>query len=230
MSGYSDWGLGFLEAVFDPADLKNAGMLMGGGAAAFTLGPWALSLLKSDDPTSFLSKYGVWIKTGVAAAGGYALYKYGKNGGAWYKDLSFAAGAVLLGLAGATIVKKILKAADVSLANNVLALGDVGADEQALLEALNAIEDEPLRGLDDYAPLPLADGLGFEVPESAYAGLGAYGPQELVADAYPDYPVAGIDADVAPLDADLTEGYDGIDADMVEIDEQNPQGFLYLQQ
>jgi len=79
------------------------------------------------------------------------------------------------------------------------------------------------------------------VPEGAYAGLDAYvspeayGPPEIVADNYPDYPVAGIDADVAQegpygIDADVAEGFDGIDADVVGIDAENPEGFLYFQQ
>ena len=243
MSYGNPWGLGFLEAIFDPDDLKNAGLLAGGGAVAFTLAPWALGLIKSKDPGSFIGKYGVWLKTAGSLAGGYALYKWGKGGGSWYKDLGFAAGAVLLALGGSTVLKKVLDLVGVTAPQGMIALGE-GLDEGELLAALNAIEDRPLLGLGDYAPLPLADGGmtdGFSLPQGVDEGLGAYdayGPVELQADAYPDYPVAGIDADVGTVGYDGLEGpqmidpayMDGIDADVAPIDYENPEGFLDLQQ
>jgi hypothetical protein len=224
------WGLGFLGDVFNKDDLKNAGLLMGGGAVAFTLAPWALSLIKSSDSNSFLGKHGVWIKTAASVAGGYALYKWGKGGGSVVKDLGFAAGAVLLALGGSTVLKKVLDMAGVKAPEGMIALGEYPSEGE-LLAALNAIEDQPLLGMGEYAPLPLAE--GFQVPESAYAGLDAYGPTEFSADEYPEYAIAGMDADVASNDLDgvqiITDAYDGIDADVVGIDDENPAGFLYMQ-
>ncbi len=247
MSYYGDpWGMGFLGAIFDPDDLKNAGLLAGGGAVAFTLAPWALGLIKSKDPGSFIGKYGVWLKTAGSLAGGYALYKWGKGGGSWYKDLAFAAGAVLLALGGSTVLKKVLGFVGVQAPEGMIALGET-MDEGELLAALNAIEDRPLLGFDDYATMPLAEGGmtdGFSLPQGMYEGLDAYdsyGPTEMLADQYPDqypdYPMAGMDADVGMSNQFLNGPQmidpvymDGFDADVSTIDEENPQGFIDVNQ
>lgn len=204
---YGDpWSLGFLDAIFEPEDLKNAGLLLAGGAAAFVVAPQVLNLIKSKKSDSFLNKYGVWLRAGASLAGGYALYKYGKGGGSTTKDLSFAAGAVLLGLGGATVVKAVLP--EMGLKDGIIALNGPMPEEAALLAALEAIEDGDIAGL------------GFQLPEASYQGMDA--------DAYEPMGVAGMDADVAnalpgqgPWDADV-EQINGIDADVNEFTEYAP--------
>lgn len=135
------WGdVGIIEGILDPEDLKAAGILLGAGALTLVAAPKVLNFIPD------LKGWGVYVRGAASIAAGFAAFKGGRGSGSpLYNAIGTGAGAVLMGLGVVTILKALLPA---SISKHIeVSLGAL-PEEAALMAALDAIEDQPLYGID----------------------------------------------------------------------------------